>query len=186
MNKTKKLQKKQRLRYPSIRGVDPPQIEPLPWIPVTIAGEAEITTDGMHTVTTTQILALAEEQLGLVVTQNLHWNLRLLAVGVWNMSGGKVLVSFADLSEKGLSTGNKSIRTLSDSPARNHWAHVEYTYPQQQRTFVQSEADDSQLLSITANGDGPQKILMHMYILIRSALINEEPGKQMTLTSSMR
>lgn len=182
--KPKNRRRKATLSYPSIRGVDPPCIEPLPWYTVTLALEADVDSSDLQNIAVDQILGLAEQQLGITLTQGLRWNLRFLAVGVWNLSGGNVLVSFADLSLRNLSPGDKSVKTKSDEPGRNHWAHIEYVWPQSQRNFVHSEANNTWVMQVACKGEGKQRLLIHLYVNLRSSLVNDEPASQMTLRLS--
>lgn len=180
-SKPKNRRPKAATSYPSIRGVDPPSIEPLPWYTVTLALEADVPTSDLYDISVVRILGLAEQQLGVTITSGLHWNLKLLAVGLWNLSGGNVLASFADLSVRSLSVGNKSVKTKSDEPGRNHWAHVEYVWPQSQRAFVQSDVDDAIVVQVSAKGEGTQRLLIHLYVSVRASLVNDVPDLEMPL-----
>lgn len=116
---------------------DPPAILPNPWNALVVelnwAGASSanyvMTLQGLHDL----ILA----QIGISLTDRTGLAFRIKEVGLWELSGKGLDVSFHDLDDRfSLDADFASLSQKLDTPGRNHFAHIHFRWPVDNRNNV--------------------------------------------------
>lgn len=157
-------------RVSMLARADPPAILPNPYNALVLeanwAGAAS--TDFVMTVTTISDLILQQLGISLRPSQNLSY--RILEVGIWELTGKGLEVAFHDLDARyAVDADYAPLTTKLDTPGRNHWSHLHYRWPLDNRNNALRASGDPanfQILAIKAgletSGDARVKALVRV------------------------
>lgn len=168
---------------------DPPPFNPQPWNKITLEFNfTGLTPSNYGIITLTNVVNTIRDQTGADVISGAWWLFRFHGLAAWEMEGNPLEVVINDLDRLSAQTASdndfQALRTLSDLPARNQWAHVTFVWPRDNRnnTFTNKDAGLLNIATIKANNDeGTSKVRVYLKVLWRSSNVNT-PGRAITLS----
>lgn len=163
---------------------DPPRFCPNPWnnliLELNFTG---LTPANFGVIKVSDVVNTIIDQTGINVVTGAWWCLRFCALAAWEMEGNGIEVIINDLDRLGsVAEADEDInvlRSLSDLPARNAWAHVSFLWPRDNRndTIVNKNQGTLVVAVIKSNNDeGTSKVRVYLRILWRTSTINT-PGR---------
>lgn len=168
---------------------DPPPYNPQPWNKLTLEFNfTGLTPSNYGIITIANVVNTIRDQSGADVVTGAWWLFRFHGLAAWEMEGNPLEVVINDLDRLSTQTASdedfQALRTLSDLPARNHWAHVCFVWPRDNRnnTYSNKDAATLNIATIKANNDeGTSKVRVYLKILWRTSNVNT-PGRSVTFT----
>lgn len=168
---------------------DPPPYNPQPWNKLTLEFNfTGLTPSNYGIITIANVVNTIRDQSGADVVTGAWWLFRFHGLAAWEMEGNPLEVVINDLDRLSSQTASdedfQALRTLSDLPARNHWAHVCFVWPRDNRnnTYSNKDAATLNIATIKANNDeGTSKVRVYLKILWRTSNVNT-PGRSVTFT----
>lgn len=160
---------------------DPPPFIPNPWNSIVLEGTFSLAAgqDGFCNISTVVNLLIA--QLRANVDTGTWWLFRISCVGLWEITGQELSVTFCDLDDAYNDAGADTYSALAeriDTPARNRWSHLFYRWPRDNRNNVLDNKNHSNRTVLRVKGplDGSSKVIMHLRIVWRTSY-EEVPGR---------
>lgn len=171
---------------------DPPSFNPNPWNRITLELNYQGLTPTNHgELKVSDVVATIRSQTSINVMENIWWLLKFHAVAAWEIEGNAIEVTINDLdnlrTDSGTNQDFTSLRTLSDTPARNHWAHVSMVWPRDLRNNVYTDQQDGpkQILFVKSNNtEGTSVVRMYLRIMWRTTAVNT-PGRTLIGPNTM-
>lgn len=143
---------------------DPPSVVENRWNSIVLVLEGH----GTGSVPVSELITDIQDVYGFTLKTNVYMLLRVQRAYVWETTGESGLnVEFNDLSYP--FTDNMPFRplvTVSDEPAKNHYACVGYEWPaaQQQVVYNSQGQLSAELINVTATSTSPE-LLIHIHLL---------------------
>lgn len=166
---------------------DPPSFNPNPWNKMTLEFNFQGLTPTNHgTLTVGNTIATIRSQASINVLENTWWLVKFHAMAAWEIEGNALEVTINDLdnlrNDSGTNEDYTALRTLSDTPGRNKWAHVAMTWPRDLRNNVYTDNQDGpkQILFIKSNNsEGTSVVRLYLRIMWRTTAQNT-PGRTLS------
>lgn len=168
----------QRTGVRSWRQADPPSLTLNPWNYCVVRNE-QVTDETAVTYFTMDALStLLEDQLKLKPDNTYNMTFRLRKIGVWAIGDtGALTLNCMDLdAPNDIDTENPQrhvIATRTDSPGKNHWAHVHFVWPRDNRNNVNSSADGKRV-AFAITTEAKTKIVVYFALQWRVG-VDERP-----------
>ena len=158
-NKQVAVRRVRRPRIHPLMSADPPRMLPKPFVPFQVSFDVATVTLGLLRQKINQTV------LGIVLDASLlELEVRLGAIGVWELSGGDATITVIDpinVMSDGTTNDSNALFSSTDFPARNKWAHLYYRYkPEVHNRSVRLDdppsATTNQILRVQSNAATPQ------------------------------
>lgn len=130
------------------------------------------------------------DQLGIALQAGQNLAFRILEIGVWELTGKGLEVSFHDLDDRySVDADYAPIVTKLDTPGRNGWAHVHYRFPIDNRNnTLRAEGDHAnfQILAIRPGYEsaGDSRVKAYIKVSWRTSKY-ENPGRRVLPTGAI-
>ena len=157
-NKQVAVRRARRPRIHPLMSADPPRMLPKPFVPFQVSFDVANITLGLLRQKINQTV------LGITLDASLlSLEVRLGAIGVWELSGGDLTLTVIDpinvITDGAINDAN-SLFSSTDFPARNKWAHLYYRYkPEVHNRSIRLDdppAGTTSILRVASNAATPQ------------------------------
>lgn len=155
---------------------DPNSIVDVPWNSITLSyGVSE--GEGISTLTVSQVV----DQLKTIYTGiTAPIEIRILQARIWETTGKAFSSDFFDLLHGDtLADSTTTLKSLDDTPGRNHWARLGYIWPKsnQNHSLLYSTLELKDSLILSLNSPPESDMLLHLNILWRVRVVIPPPSK---------
>lgn len=176
-----------RSRPPLLSLPDPPPYQANPWNTIVLEATFALSSGQLGVMNVTNLVDLLRAQLRVDVFESTWWLFKVHEVGLWEITGQELGVTFCDLDSGYSDAGPQSLSALAekvDVPARNHWAHLYFRWPRDNRNDVLDNKNhqNRQILRVKAPLDGSSSVTVHIRVSWRTSY-EEVPGRAKTPSS---
>lgn len=166
-----------------LRSADPPSFNPVPWNRAIIKAEWSTPGSDNLTISVGELTTAIHDQMGTSPPTGYFTCVKLQGIGIWDLNGNSMEVSFFDLDSFADNITQRFAHTISeryDNPGRNKWAHLHYVWPRDNRNNVLSSQTHSaaEILNLrpgTENTTSTRRIVAHIAVLWRMGIPDAEP-----------